>query len=135
MQTDNYKTQRKVGEKKIKKWTVIWLVSFFIARFAGEWMPEIATWLSISLVTITSGLGIKMILTLIQAMRGWDDLDKLVYYKASTVTFGFSLISLNIYELIRTVFFPDAAANIAHIVVMLCVTFMLAMINEKRKYQ
>ncbi len=134
MQTDSYTVQRRIGEKRIKIWTFIWLISFAVARFSNELVPEMQTWLSISLIVLTSGLGIKMILTLIHVMRDWDDLDRLVYYKASTVTFGFTLVGLNIYGLIQTLLFPNSEADIAHLVVILCVTFLLALINEKRKY-
>ena len=134
-QNNKYTTAVKAGEKRIKKSVIAWLLSFAAANVSNAnnlaWPEPVV----IGLVILSIILGLVVAWTLVDVMRSWDDLDKLVYYKASAITFALCLMLFNSYDLILKTMLPHIEQKAAHLVVIMCITFMISLIYQKRQYQ
>ena len=130
-----YNTAVKAGDKRIQKSVIAWLLSFAAANVSSNdnfAMPEPVV---IGLIILSIILGLVVAWTLVDVMRSWDDLDKLVYYKASAITVALCLMFFNSYDLILKSMLPHIEQKAAHLVVIMCVTFMISLIYQKRQYQ
>lgn len=134
-QSSNYKAIVRQGEKRIFAWTMIWLVSFFTARFASEALNFNHHYLSLALIVVSFIVGIKMLLVVAKTLKTWDELDRLMYYKACAITCGLGILISNTYELLFAVVFSSGEPKISHLILILCLIFMGSLIREKMRYQ
>jgi hypothetical protein len=76
-----------------------------------------------------------MILANKKYIRGQDELHQKIFLDASALTLGVGLVCGLSYELFEDIKLISFEPEISHLVILMCLTFLLGMIVGHRRYQ
>ncbi len=133
--TSEYKTQNNKNEKNLKMWSAAWAVSMAIAAFAPKYVWAFDTLITIIAVVISLGIGFGMLLSNRRYLRGLDEMQQKILFDAMGLSLGVGLVVGLTYELLEDIKLITFEPEIAHLVIIMCLTYFVGMISGHRKFQ
>jgi hypothetical protein len=129
-------------EARIKKntanlayWTGTWLVTMAVAAFGPTFLWHEDTLLTALAVAVNLAVGIGMILANIRYLQGLDELQKKVTLEAMALALGVTLVGGLSYSLLDTTGLISQHAEIAFLVILTSITYLVAIIVGNRRYK
>jgi hypothetical protein len=119
----------------LRNWTAAWVLSTALMVFGPKLLWDFQTTLTILGVLLNLGIGFGMILANKRHLQGLDEMHRKIFLDAGALSLGVGLVcglSYGVLEDIRLITFEP---EIAHLVILMCLTFLVGMISGHRKYR
>jgi hypothetical protein len=116
-------------------WTLAWIVTMAVTAFGPKYLWGFALAPTVLAVLSNLGVGIGMILANKKYIRGLDELHHKIFLDASALTLGVGLVCGLSYELFEDIQLISFEPEISHLVMLMCLTFLIGMIAGLRRYQ
>jgi hypothetical protein len=132
---NNWESSNKKNTVRLGIWTAAWVLSTALMAFGPQLLWDFATVPTVMAVIFNLVIGFGMILANRRQLRGLDEMQQKIFLEAGALALGVGLVcgvSYDILEDIRLISFEPA---IAHLVILMCLTFMVGMIIGHRKYR
>ena len=120
---------------RLKYWTLAWVVTMAVTAFGPKYLWGFALAPTVLAVLTNLGVGIGMILANKKYIRGQDELHQKIFLDASALTLGVGLVCGLSYELFEDIKLISFEPEISHLVILMCLTFLIGMIAGHRRYQ
>ena len=124
----------KANTKLLAYWTVAWLLTMALAVFGPLllWESKIITSLAILVNTL---IGAGVIWANKVYLEGLDELWRKIYMDAMAITLGVGLIGGLSYSTMDTTNLISVDAEISHLVMLMGITYLIAVIVGQAKYK
>ncbi|MCJ7592021.1 MAG: hypothetical protein MUO51_11790 [Woeseiaceae bacterium] len=116
-------------------WTIGWVLTLALAAFGPKLIWNFQTALTILAVLVNLGAGAGMIMANGRHLRGLDELHRKIFLDTCALTLGAGLVSGLSYELLEDVRLISFQPEIPHLVILMCLTFLVGLIAGHRKYR
>lgn len=116
-------------------WTFAWVGTMAIAAFGPRFVWDFATLPTILGVLVNLGVGIGMIMANKRYLQGLDEMQQKIFLDAGAITLGVGLVFGLSYELLEDIRLIPFQPEIPHLVMLMSLTFLIAMIAGHRKFQ
>lgn len=133
-QNINWANQTKRNNINLAYWTILWTVSMALATFGPMFIWESQT-LTISGIILNLGLGIGMILANKRHINGLDEMQKKIQLEAMAVGLGVGVVIGLSYSLLDHTNLIQANAEISHLVLLIGMTYTVAVIIGRIRYK
>lgn len=120
---------------RLRSWTLAWVLTTALAAFGPKLIWDFQTALTILAVLVNLGVGVGMIMANRRHLQGLDELHRKVFLDACALTLGVGWVSGLSYELLEDVRLISFEPEIAHLVILMCLTFLVGLIAGHRKYR
>jgi hypothetical protein len=134
-------TTRKGWEDNIKRqtvrlavWTIAWLVTLAIASFGPKFLWDWNEWISAAAIGINVLVGIGMIVANKNHLRSLDEMQQKIYLEAMAISLGAGLVGGIAYSNLEVSNVIPFHAEIAHVVILMSLTFIASLAILNRKY-
>jgi len=135
MGATDWKEQQKKNLRSLAIWTSGWVLSLALVTFGPKFIWEgnqVFTYLTFFL---NLGLGIGMIIANRNHINGLDELDKKITFDAMAIALGVGVIgglSFSVMDITNMIGFD---AEISFLVVLISITYLIAMVVGKLRYK
>ncbi len=133
--SNNWAAASQMNSVRLLVWSTAWVASMALAAFGPKLIWNYDTSLTILAVLINLGIGFAMILATRRYLRGLDEMHQKIFLDAAVLTLGVGLVSGLSYELLEDIRLITFQPEIPHLVILMCLTFLIGMIAGHRKYQ
>jgi hypothetical protein len=133
--TNTYKNRNLQNTRILKHWTLAWVVSMALAAFAPKYIWAFNTQLSIIAVVLSLAIGFGMLLANRRYLRGLDEMQQRIMFDAMGLSLGVGLVVGLSYELLEDIKLITFQPEIAHLVIIMCLTYLGGIISGHRKFQ
>ena len=133
--SSNWATSSQRNSVRLMFWTAAWVASMALAAFGPKLIWNYNTLLTILFVLINLGIGFAMIVANKRYLKGLDELHQKIFLDAAVLTLGVGLVCGLSYELLEDIKLIPFQPEIAHLVILMCLTFLTGMIVGHRKYR
>ena len=133
--TDEYQDRNYQNTRNLKKWVIAWVVSMAIALFSPKFFWDFNTTLTIIGVTINLAIGFGMLLANRVYLQGLDEMHQKIMFDAMGLTLGVGMVVGLSYEMLEDIKLIPFQPEIAHLVIIMCLTYAGGLIAGHRKYQ
>lgn len=116
-------------------WTAAWVVTMAVAAFGPRLVWDFDTALTTLAVVTNLGVGFGMIVMNRRHLRGVDEMHQKIFLDAGALTLGVGLVCGLGYDLLEDVRLIQFEPEIAHLVILMCLTFLAGMIVGHQKYR
>jgi len=135
METSNWQEQKKKNLRNLALWTLGWVLSLALVTFGPKFLwegNELFTYLAFFL---NLGFGVGMIFANRTHINGLDELDKKITFDAMAIALGVGVIgglSFSVMDITNMIGFD---AEISFLVVIISITYLIAMVVGKLRYK
>lgn len=133
--TGDWTTTNAKNTLNLGYWTAAWVASMAIAAFGPKLAWDFAVLPTVIGVLVHLGAGCGMILANKRYLTGLDELQQKIFLEAGALTLGVGLVAGLGYELLEDIRLITFEPEIPHLVMLMCLVFMVGMINGNRKYR
>ena len=116
-------------------WTAAWVVTMAVANFGPRFIWQFNESLTVIAILINLAIGFGMIVAHKHHLKGLDEMHQKIFLDAGALTLGVGLVCGLSYELLEDVKLISFEPEISHLVVLMCLTFLVGMIFGHRRYQ
>ena len=120
---------------RVLKWTIAWVVSTACAAFGPKAIWDFAVIPTILGVLVNMAIGFGMIVAVKQHLHAMDEMQQKIFLDAGAITLGVGLVCGLSYELLEDIKLIAYEPEISHLIILMCLTFVVAMITGHRRYQ
>jgi len=120
---------------RLRYWTIAWVASMAVAAFGPKFIWDFAVLPSILGILINLGLGFGMILANKRYLQGLDEMHQKIFLDAAALTLGVGLVCGLSYDLLEDIKLISFQPEIPHLVIFMCLTFLVGMIAGHRRYR
>jgi len=131
----NYQEKNNVNNITLRNWTLAWVITLAIASFAPRFIWDFNTVLTIIAVLINVAVGLKMLLTNINHLRGLDEMQQKILLEAMALALGVGLVAGLSYELLEDIKLITYQPEISHVIFVIVITYGLAVFSGHRRYK
>jgi hypothetical protein len=128
-------TRNKENTIRLALWTAAWLVTTAIAAFGPKVLWDFSTVPTILGVLANVGVGFGMMGASKRHLQGQDELMQKIQLEAMAFAMGMGLVIGLSYELLEDIRLISFEPEISHLVILVCLTYMAAMVAGIRKYR
>lgn len=132
---NEYQERNSDNTRNLKSWTAIWVISMAVAAFAPKYIWEFNTIITTIAVVINLALGFGMLIANRRYLRGLDEMQQRIMFDAMGLTLGVGLVVGLSYELLEDIKLISFQPEIAHLVMIMCLTYLVGIIAGHRKFQ
>ena len=129
------KPQTKKNTKRLFIWSVVWVLATAGVAFGPKNLWNFNTWLTIIAVLIHIGLGLGMIRVFKQFLLGLDELQRKIHLDAMAISLGIGLVFGCSYEMLEDIKLIPFQPEIAHVIILMSLTYVVGAFLGHRKYQ
>jgi hypothetical protein len=133
--SSNWAAESQMNSARLLTWSAAWVASMALAAFGPKLLWNYDTLLTILAVLINLGIGFAMILATRRYLRGLDEMHQKIFLDAAMLTLGIGLVCGLSYELLEDIRLIPFQPEIPHLVILMCLTFLVGMIAGHRKYR
>jgi len=133
--TNSWESGNKKNTLRLGIWTTAWVLSTALMAFGPKLLWDFATVPTIMAVLFNLAIGFGMILANRRQLRGLDEMQQKIFLEAGALSLGVGLVCGISYGLLKDIRLISFEPEIAHLVILMCLTFMVGMIAGHRKYQ
>ena len=119
----------------LRYWTFAWVLSTALVAFGPKLIWDFQTTPTILGVLLNIAIGFGMILANKRHLQGLDEMHRKIFLDAGALSLGVGLVCGLSYDLLEDVRLITFEPEIAHLVILMCLTFLVGMISGHRKYQ
>ena len=134
-QTTDWATTNKRNTLRLGFWTFAWVATMAVVAFGPRFIWGYATLPSLLALFVNLGMGLGMILANVRYLQGLDELHKKIFLDAGALALGVGMVCGLSYELLEDIRLITYEPEISHLVILMCLTFMVGLITGHRKYQ
>ncbi len=120
---------------RLKGWSAAWVVSIAVAAFGPKFIWNYATITTTIAVLFSLVVGFGMIVSTKQHLAGLDEMHQKVFRDAAVMTLGVGLVIGICYELLEDIKLITFQPEISHLIILMCLTFLVGMKVGHRKYR
>ena len=120
---------------RVGGWTVAWVVTAVVTTFGPRLVWDFAAIPTILAVIVNIAVGFGMIWACKQHVLGTDEMQQKIFMEAAAITLGAGLVLGSAYELLEDIRLIPFEPEISHLIMLMCGTFMVGLLNGHRKYQ
>lgn len=120
---------------RLRYWSIAWVLSLALAAFGPRLIWDFDTGLTILGVVVTLTIGFGMILANKRYIDGLDELHRKIFLDAGAFSLGVGLVCGLGYELLEDIKLISFQPEISHLVLLMCLAFLVGMVRGQRKYQ
>lgn len=134
MKNENKNKQTIEATKNLALWTVLWIVSLALATFGPKFLWNENTILSILTIAINTAVGAGMIWANIKHLSVLDELQKKIQLDAMGIALGVGIVGGLSYSVMDIANVISTDAEIGFLVMLISVSYMIAMLIGKKRY-
>jgi hypothetical protein len=135
MEKVTWNNQTKINTKKLAIWTMLWTLSMALATFGPKFIWDENTTLTVLAVIINALFGAGMILMNIKHIKGLDDLQKKIQLDAMGIALGVGVVGGLSYTLLDTTNLIANDAEIAFLVILISITYLIGIMVGQKRYK
>lgn len=124
------KTTRQLGY-----WTAAWVLTMALANFGPRFIWQFNETLTIIAILLNLALGFGMILANKRHLKGLDEMHQKIQLEAMALSLGIGLVVGLAYSNLDVTNIIAADAEISHLVILMCLTYIFGVFNGLRKYR
>lgn len=132
---NNWESSNKKNSVRLGIWTAAWVLSTALMAFGPRFLWDFATVPTVMAVILNLVIGFGMILANRRQLRGLDEMQQKIFLEAGALSLGVGLVCGVSYDMLEDIRLISFEPSIAHLVILMCLTFMVGMIIGHRKYQ
>jgi hypothetical protein len=132
---NDWASSNKKNTVRLGYWTLAWVLSMAVATFGPKFLWDFAVGPTVLAVLVNLGIGFGMIVKNKQYLRGLDEMHQKIFLDAGALTLGVGLVCGLSYELLESTKLISFDPEISHLVILMCLTFLIGMIAGHRRYQ
>jgi len=133
--SDKYQQRNCKNTVNLRNWTGAWLISMAITAFAPKYLWDYNTLLTLLSVVVHLSLGYGMLMANKRHLDGLDEMQRKILFDAMALSLGVGLVVGLSYELFENIKLITFEPEIAHLVIIMCLTYLVGVISGHRKYQ
>ena len=127
--------QTKKNTLRLFFWTAAWVLATAGVAFGSKHLWIFNTWLTMIAVLIHVGLGLGMIRVFKQFLLGLDELQRKIQLDAMVLSLGIGLVFGCSYEMLEDIKLIPFQPEIAHVIILMSLTYVVGAFLGHRKYQ
>jgi hypothetical protein len=131
----SYQTKNNAKSVKLRNWTAAWVLTMAIAAFAPRFIWDFNTSITMIALLINLAVGFRMLVANREYLRGLDEMQQKILFDAMAFTLGVGLVIGLSYELLEDIKLIGFEPEISHLIIIMCLTYLIAMIAGHRKYR
>ncbi len=135
MNADQYKDRNYQNTRSLRNWTMAWTLSMAIAAFAPKYLWDFNMIISMVAIIISLVFGVGMLLSNRRYLRGLDEMQQRIMFDAMGLSLGVGLVLGLTYDLLEDIKLISFQPEIAHLVIIMCLTYLGGIIAGHRKFQ
>jgi hypothetical protein len=116
-------------------WTLAWLASTALLRFGAEYIWDYQPAYSITVLITHLALGLALIKVNIKHLANLDELQRKITMDAMGITLGIGLVAGIAYEQLEDIKLISFEPEINHLIMLMCITYIISILIGNRKYQ
>jgi len=134
-QQSSYQIKNNANSVKLRNWTAAWVFTMAIAAFAPRFIWDFNTSITMIALLINLAVGFRMLVANREYLRGLDEMQQKILFDAMAFTLGVGLVIGLSYELLEDIKLIGFEPQISHLIIVMCLTYLIAMIAGHRKYR
>jgi len=134
-QQSSYQIKNNANSVKLRNWTAAWVFTMAIAAFAPKFIWDFNTSITMIALLINLAVGFRMLVANREYLRGLDEMQQKILFDAMAFTLGVGLVIGLSYELLEDIKLIGFEPQISHLIIVMCLTYLIAMIAGHRKYR
>lgn len=134
-EASDLKTRTKKSTCRILYWGVAWVLTTALVAFGPESIWDSNTSLTILALLLNLGIGIGMIVANKRHLKGLDDLQQKIQLEGMALALGVGLVLGLSYEMLEDVNLITFKAQISHLIMLMAVTYIIAIKLGDRRYR
>ncbi|QBY04339.1 hypothetical protein E2K93_08010 [Thalassotalea sp. HSM 43] len=130
-----WQTEQKQKVKTLGLCTFFWLVATALLAFGPKFLWDFNTLLTVIAVIVNLLTGTAMIMANRAHLRSLDEMQQKIQSEAMALSLGVGLVVGCCYQLLHNVRLISFQPELAHMVIVMCLTYMIGMIKGGVKYR
>lgn len=135
IKNSKYKNLNCLNTRHLRNWTLAWVISMAFAAFAPKYIWDFNTLFTVVAVFINLAIGAGMLLANRRYLRGLDEMQQKIMFDAMGLTLGVGLIIGSSYELLEDIKLITFQPEISHLVIIMCLTYLVGIIAGNWKFK
>ena len=131
----SWQASQKKNTVRLRYWTIAWVLSSALAAFGPKLLWDFHTGLTILGVLINVGVGFGMIFATKRHLQALDEMHQKIFRDAAVLSLGVGLVCASSYELLEDIQLITFQPEISHVIILMCLTFLVGLIAGFRKYR
>lgn len=132
---NDYSNRNCRNTQHLRNWTIAWVISMAIAAFAPKYIWNFNTLLSFIAIVTNIAVGFGMLLANRKYLQGLDEMQRKILFDAMALSLGVGLVLGSSYELLEDIKLIPFQPEISHLVIIMCLTYVIGVALGHRKYQ
>lgn len=116
-------------------WTTGWVVTMALAAFGPEYLWDSQEWLTITAILVNLGLGSGMIVANIRHLKVLDEMMQKIQLQAMGLALGVGVVGGLSYSLLDTTNIISYDAEIANLVILIAITYLISLLINHKRYR
>ncbi|MEO0575304.1 MAG: hypothetical protein AAF004_07565 [Pseudomonadota bacterium] len=133
-QRSSWEHQNQSNTKRLAVWTIAWLITTALLAFGPKFLWDYNSTVSIAALLLNLATGIAMVLANKQLLQNLDELERRIFLDASATTLGVGLVFAGTYQLMEGIKLLPFEPRIAHLMIVMALTFLIATFSGKRRF-
>ena len=134
-ENNSYQSKNNANTITLRNWTFAWVISMAIAAFAPKFIWDFNTALTITAMLINLAVGFRMLIANRTYLRDLDEMKQKILLEAMALALGVGLVVGLSYELLEDIKLMTYQPEIPHVVILMGITYLIAVFSGYRKYQ
>ena len=132
---DEWSASNAKNTSRLRYWTAAWVLSTALAVGGPKFIWDFATVPTILAVLLNLGIGFGMIWANRRYLHGLDEMQQKIFLHAGALSLGVGLVCAISYEMLEDIKLISFEPEISHMIILMCLTFLVGMIAGNRKYR
>jgi len=132
---NDWEAKKAKNTSNLRYWTLAWVVTSAVAAFGPRFIWDYHTALTILGVVINLVIGFRMIIANKTYLNSLDEMHRKIFLDAGALSLGVGLVCGLSYELLEDIKLISFEPEISHLVILMCLVFMVGLIRGHRTYR
>lgn len=132
---NDWEAKKASNIRNLRYWTLAWVLTSALAAFGPRFIWDYQTALTVLGVVINVVIGFRMIVANRDYLRSLDEMHRKIFLDAGALSLGVGLVIGLSYELLEDIKLISFEPEISHLVILMCLTFLVGMIRGHRTYR
>ena len=115
-------------------WTTAWVITMALATFGPEFLWDSQQWLTVIAILLNLSLGFGMIVANIRHLNVLDEMMQKIQLQAMALALGIGVVGGLSYALLDTTNIISSDAEIAYLVMLIAITYLVTLMVNHRRY-
>lgn len=127
----------RINEKTVRLavWTAGWVATTALATFGPQYFWDSQPWLTFTAILVNLGLGLGMIVANIQHLKVLDEMMQKIQLQAMGLALGAGVVGGLSYSLLDTTNMITSDAEIAYLVMLIAITYLISLAINNWRYR